>query len=212
MGLCLLKTSTHREKIEVTRHDSTCDLSPVPVGRAHRPTRALFTVIPGECLNLRLLRVFSVHPCQDPADNLERYPAVTCSQAIVDLAELRKQQFDRARVARDGFVDQLFDQRLALGDSPSLAVLTDDDRLLEHLLHQCREILRTLGRPLGFPDCPLQKRVRRGGLPNPTAYSGLSSSAILHLCLGFELFDFLDRMSHGPALPGTPLRYAHPAN
>jgi hypothetical protein len=32
----------HREKIEVTRHDSTCALSPVPVGRAHRPTRGLF--------------------------------------------------------------------------------------------------------------------------------------------------------------------------
>jgi hypothetical protein len=31
----------HREKIQVTRHDSTCELSPVPVGRAHRPhTRA----------------------------------------------------------------------------------------------------------------------------------------------------------------------------
>jgi len=31
----------HREKIQVTRHDSTCELSPVPVGRAHRAhTRA----------------------------------------------------------------------------------------------------------------------------------------------------------------------------
>src|SRR5216684_5833970 len=114
------------------------------------PATAYRAVIPGECLNLRLLRVFSVHPCQDPADNLERYPAVTCSQAIVDPAELRKHQFDRARVARDGFVDQLFDQRLALGDSPSLAVLTDDDRLLEHLLHHCREILRTPRAPLGI--------------------------------------------------------------
>src|SRR5216683_2976162 len=137
------------------------------------PATAYRAVIPGECLNLRLLRVFSVHPCQDPADNLERYPAVICSQAIVDLAELRKQQFDRAWVARDGFVDQLFDQRLALSDSPSLAVLTDDDRLLEHLLHQCREILRTPRAPLGISGLSFAKARVPRRLAKPDRVFGL---------------------------------------
>src|SRR6266851_3809212 len=62
-----------------------------------------------------------------------------------------------------------------------------------------------LGRPLGFPDCPLQKRVRRGGLPNPTAYSGLSSSAILHLRLGFELAEASAACTVACALAGVGL-------
>jgi hypothetical protein len=37
----------HREKIEVTRHNSTCELSPVPLGRAHRPTGGLFRRVKG---------------------------------------------------------------------------------------------------------------------------------------------------------------------
>jgi hypothetical protein len=51
-AVCSAKTSSaqgigteflaHREKIKVTRHNSTFELSPVPVGRAHRPhTRAI---------------------------------------------------------------------------------------------------------------------------------------------------------------------------
>jgi hypothetical protein len=39
----------NREKIEVTRRDSTCVLSPVPVRRHIVPTSGLFAVIPGEC-------------------------------------------------------------------------------------------------------------------------------------------------------------------
>ena len=38
----------HREKIEVTRHDSTYMLSPVPVRPAHRPHTRAFCGLPGE--------------------------------------------------------------------------------------------------------------------------------------------------------------------
>ncbi len=34
-----------REKIEVTRHHSTCELSLVPMGRAHRPHAGYFGVL-----------------------------------------------------------------------------------------------------------------------------------------------------------------------
>src|ERR1700694_5941180 len=62
-----------------------------------------------------------------------------------------------------------------------------------------------LGRPVGFPDCPLQKAVRPGGLPNPTADSGLSSSAILHLRLGFELAEASAACTVACALAGVGL-------
>ena len=39
-----------REKIAVTRSGSPFEHSPVPMGRAHRPTRAQFAHFPGECL------------------------------------------------------------------------------------------------------------------------------------------------------------------
>jgi DUF2924 family protein len=43
------------EKLEVTRHDSTCALSPVPVGRAHRRYTARFLRSSAEnASNLRL--------------------------------------------------------------------------------------------------------------------------------------------------------------
>jgi hypothetical protein len=37
---------THTEKIEVTRHDPTCERSPVPVGRVHRPDTRAFCPYP----------------------------------------------------------------------------------------------------------------------------------------------------------------------
>jgi len=39
-----------REKIEVTRSGAPFECSPVPMARAHRPTRAQFAHFPGECL------------------------------------------------------------------------------------------------------------------------------------------------------------------
>ena len=40
----------HREKSKLRAMTRHVRLSPVPMGRAHRPTRAVFAVIPGECL------------------------------------------------------------------------------------------------------------------------------------------------------------------
>jgi hypothetical protein len=42
----LSELPTHREKIEVTRHDPTCERSPVPVGRAHCPDTRAFCPYP----------------------------------------------------------------------------------------------------------------------------------------------------------------------
>ena len=45
------------------------------------------------------------------------------------------------------------------------AILGDDDRLVQRLAQQRRQVLAPGGRPRGLPDWPFLKRVWRGGLP-----------------------------------------------
>src|SRR5258708_17386335 len=49
------------------------------------------------------------------------------------------------------------------------------------------EVLDPRGRPLGLPERPFLKRVRRGGLPKPTAYFALSLAGMTFLRLVFSL-------------------------
>ncbi len=49
------------------------------------------------------------------------------------------------------------------------------------------EVLDPRGRPLGLPERPFLKRVRRGGLPKPTAYFALSLAGMTFLRLDFSL-------------------------
>src|SRR5208282_2889526 len=54
-----------------------------------------------------------------------------------------EQDLQRARVGGGGFVDELLDHRLALGDLASPAVLGDRHRLVQRVVQQGRQVLRT---------------------------------------------------------------------
>ena len=76
-----------------------------------------------------------------------------------------EQDLQRARIGGRGFVDELLDHRLALGDLAAPAVLGDRHRLVQRVVQQRRQVFRTGQPPARVPDWPFLKPAPRGGLP-----------------------------------------------
>jgi hypothetical protein len=90
----------------------------------------------------------------------------------------------RAQIGGGGFVDQLMDDRLALGDFATLSVDRDETCSLSASARSACSFFWL--RPPGLPDCAFRKRVCNGGPPCNRAgrppYAGSFASAI-RFCL-----------------------------
>jgi hypothetical protein len=77
-----------------------------------------------------------------------------------DIAQKIEQDLDPAPIAFGRLIDDLLDDRPALGDFPAPAIFGDDDGFVQRFFE--RRVFTFLapgGRPFGLPDWPLTKRV-----------------------------------------------------